>query len=62
MEAHPDRICSFEWLKSSAVEQEVSIVVGTVLGHMSVYRIKSGEFYLQRYIPNAHFDMVTSIA
>ena len=42
MEQPPDRITAFEWLKATATTEGISLVVGTLLGNISVYRIGNG--------------------
>jgi WD40 repeat protein len=56
-----DQITAFQWLQ--ACPQGTSqLVVGTLMGHLHIFRVTGPTIQLVRFIGSAHFEAVTCLA
>lgn len=60
---HPeDSITVFEWLNTYSQDTTTYLVAGTLMGHLSLFKLEKDRAELLRFISNAHFEAITCIA
>lgn len=59
---YDDQITAFEWIKAESDHDKIYLAAGTLMGHIHIFRIHEKEVIQIRFISNAHFETVTSLA